>query len=489
VTFLIDAVAPELDIVEPSDMDRTREPNLLVQGSYQDDVSDLSEIEVRINGRVLSSTTGVINEYETLTEGVNTIIIDATDAAGNTAIVRRTVTLDTYPPTLYVYSPLNMLVTAEPTLMVTGLSEAGTPILIEQVRASNGELISSTTVDARADGTFRTTLVLMEGDQHIVFTAEDQAENVRSLTRTVTLDTTPPGLTINSPQEGAYVSDSRVPLVAQVTDDDLESVRVLVNGLLVEHAGLISETIPLVEGLNTIVVIAIDAVDNHVERSVNVTRDTIAPVMIVENPEFVLTNERVLLVRGQVDDDAAVVTVAGSPVNVDEDQKFTKEIDLSVADNPIVVLATDKAGNEARFEIAFIYDNEKPVIDLIDPPEAKTSDLVITLEGTVTDNVANVQVVTVKGQVHPVIDGKFNVLVVVDTSGNGWNNFTISAVDDAGNEGVYKVNVQYEPPTGGSDGPDVQEDNFLWYYGILLIVAAIVILVTVFIFAKRGEEE
>lgn len=489
VTFLIDAVAPDLDIVEPGDMHVTRDANLLVQGSYQDDVSDLSEIEVRINGRVLSSTTGVINEYETLTEGVNTIIIDATDAAGNIKVVRRTVTLDTYPPTLYVYAPLNLWVTADPMLEVNGLSEADTPILIEQVRASNGDLISSQTVTARADGTFRADLDLLEGGQHIVFTAKDPAENVRAITRTVTLDTTPPGLTINSPSEGDYVSASTVPLVAQVTDDDLESVRVLVNGIPVEHAGLISETIPLVEGLNTIVVIAIDAVDNIVTRMVNVTRDTIAPELVVDIPEFVLTNVRTLVVSGHVNADASVVTVAGATVNVDEDLGFSKEIDLSVADNPITVMAIDMAGNEARFDITFIYDSEKPVIDLIDPPDALTSDLVIQLTGTVTDNVATVQMVTVRGEIHPVVDGKFNVLLVVDTGGDGWNNFTISAEDDAGNVGVYKVNVQYEAEDGGGGGPEVKEDSLWWYYGILLIIAAIVILVTVFVFAKRGEEE
>jgi len=488
VTFLIDAVAPDLDIVSPADMYVTRDPNLLIQGSYQDDVSDLSEIEVRINGRVLSSTTGVINEYETLTEGVNTLIIDATDAAGNTQIVRRIVTLDSYPPTLYVYSPLNLLVTADPILEVNGLSEAGTPILIEQVRASNGELIGSQEIVAKADGTFRVFLDLIEGDQHIVFTAEDPAENVRSLTRTVTLDTTPPGLTINSPQEGDYIANSVVPLVAQVTDDDLDNTRVIVNGIPVDHAGLISVTIPLVEGINTIVVIAIDAVDNQVVRMVNVTRDTIAPDLMVDTPDFVLTNVKDLVVRGTVDDDADIVTVAGTPVNVDEDNKFSRTMDLTEADRPIIVVATDLAGNMAMYTIDFVFDNEKPEIDLVDPPQATTTDLVIMLNGTVTDNVAIILTVTVRGEVHPVVDGMFNVLLVVDTAGQGWNNFTISATDDAGNTGVYKMNIRYEAEdiVIVDDGP---EDNLWWYFGLLFIIAAMVILVTVFVFAKRGEEE
>jgi len=489
ITFIIDAVAPDLDIVSPEDDSVTRDPNLVIQGTYQDDVSDVSEIKVRINGIPISSSTGVINEPELLTEGVNTIIIDAIDAAGNVQTVRRIVTLDTYPPTLYVYAPLNLLVTSEPALEVNGLSEAGTLILIEQVRASNGELIDSEEVTARADGTFKAMLDLEEGAQYIVFTAEDEAENVRTITRTVTLDTTPPGLNINSPIEGEFISSSFETLVAQVIDDNPETVRVIVNGIPIEHTGLINRDVPLVEGLNTIVVIAIDPVDNMVTRMVNVTRDTIAPELVVEAPDFVLTNEKKFVVRGYVNDDAEVVKVAGVTVNVDEDYRFSIEMDLSTAQAPIEVTAEDKAKNIARFDIDFIFDNQAPVISVPDPPDALTDALVIMINGTVTDNEAIIDTVLVRGQVHPVIDGKFNVLVTVDTSGNGWNNFTISATDDAGNTGIYKVNVQYEP----GDEPVVEdpdeETSMMWYIGLLLIIAALVIIVTVYIFAQRGEEE
>jgi hypothetical protein len=489
VTFLIDALAPDLDVVSPEDDHVTRDPNLLVQGSYQDDVSDLSEIEVRINGVAIGSTTGVINEYVTLTEGVNTILIDAKDAAGNTMIVRRIVTLDSYPPTLYVYVPLDELVTADPVLSLSGLSEAGTPILVEQVRASNGDLISTSDLTAKADGTFRTDLDLIEGAQHIVFTAEDPAGNVRSITRTVTLDTTPPGLTILRPEEGEHVNTPTVALSGQVSDDNPQDVIVFVNGIRVDHQAVINEVVPLVEGLNTIVVIAVDPVENEAIRTVNVTRDTIPPELMVDNPEFVLTNERELTVRGSVNDDADMVTINGVPVNIDEDLKFSKVMDLANDDNPIVIVATDMAGNTATYRVAFVFDNEAPDIELVDQPKATTSDLVIMLNGTVTDTVAIIQTVTVRGEVYPVIDGKFNVLVTVDTAGEGWNNFTINAVDDAGNPAVYKINIQYIPGKGEKPDDVEEESNLWWYYGILLIIAALVIMATVFIFAKRGEEE
>jgi hypothetical protein len=388
-----------------------------------------------------------------------------------------------------VYTPLNLLVTNEPVLEVDGLSEADTPVLIEQVRASNGELIASVVATARADGVFRASLVLEEGAQHIVFTAEDDAENVRSITRTVTLDTTPPGLTVESPREGDFIDTPSANLVAQVTDDSPETVTVIVNGVPIEHTGLITLDLPLTEGLNSIVVVAIDLVDNQISRTVNVTRDTIPPVLVLESPESVLTNVREFTVRGYVNTDAYIVRVAGSTVNVDEDNRFSTVLDLSTEQSPIEVVAEDRAGNTATASIDFTYDNVKPTITLTDPPGAETSELALSLDGTVTDNEAVIEFVTVRGKVFPVQDGKFYALLTVDTSGDRWNNFTISATDDAGNTGVYKVNVLYVEPPGGDEETGPEEESMWWYIGLLLIIAAIVIMVTVYIFAQRGEEE
>ncbi|MCJ2540007.1 MAG: hypothetical protein LN414_01910, partial [Candidatus Thermoplasmatota archaeon] len=489
LTFVIDAFAPDLDIVSPVDNLITLEQDLLVQGSYEDDVSDVSEIVVRLNGVPISSTTGVINEFVTLTEGVNTIIVDATDGAGNRQVIQRIVTLDSYPPTLYVYTPLNQLVTNNPELELNGLSEGNTPILIEQVRVSDGELIHSKVINARGDGIFKTDLALEEGSQRIVFTAEDKAGNIKFITRTVTLDTTPPGLSINSPAEGEYINTPTVDLIGQVLDDNPETVRVLINGIPIVQTGLIRVNGPLVEGRNTITVIAIDTVDNQAVRMVNVTRDTILPVLILETPEDVLTNVRILVVRGFVNNDAELVTVAGVPVNVDEDFKFVVEMDLSTTQSPIEVVAIDKAGNEERSDIVFIYDSEKPNIVLTDQPGAETSNLVMMINGTVTDNQATILFVTVRGAVYPVVDGKFNVLLTVDTSGEGWNNFTVSATDDAGNTDLKNVNSQYIAPPGNGVDKEPVDKNLWWYVGLLFIIAALDIIATVFIFAKRGEEE
>jgi hypothetical protein len=489
VDFTIDAFAPTLDVVTPADNIVTRDPNLVVQGSYEDDVSEVFEISVTINDIPITATTGVINEPYLLTEGVNTILVQATDNAGNVRTVRRIVTLDSYPPTLYVYTPLNDIITSEPVLEVDGLSEADIPILVEQVRASDGGLIASATPVARDDGVFRATLNLEEGEQHIVFTAEDDAGNVRTITRTVTLDTMPPGLTIESPSEGDFIPTPSADLVAQVTDDNPEEVTVFVNGVPIVHTGLVSMKLPLKEGLNSIVLSAYDEVGNMVTKTVNVTRDTVAPVLVLESPTSLLTNVKGFTVRGYVNDDASVVKVTGVPVNVDEDNRFSVVLDLSTEQSPIEVTAEDEAGNTVMKSIVFTYDSSAPVITLTEQPGAETSEISLSLDGTVTDTVSDIEYVTVRGKDYPVQDGKFYALITLDTAGEGWNNFTISATDEAGNTGVFKVNIQYVPPSGGGPEDEGAESQSMWWYvGLLLIIAAFVLMATVYSFAKRGEE-
>lgn len=486
ISFFIDAIIPELEVIYPEDGDVTRVLTLVVQGTYQDGVSEISEIVVNVNGEPISTTTGVINNPVTLTEGVNTVTVTATDKAGNTAVVLRTVTLDTYAPTLYVYTPLDDLVTSTRILTVDGLSEAGTLVTIEQVVGD--DVKSSTSVTADDEGIFETVLVLEEGLQHIIVTAKDAAENVRSEIRKVTLDTTPPSLFIDNPPQNSFVNEPSVEVVGHIGDDP-EGVIIRINGLEVAHSGVFNKDVPLAEGLNTIIVTATDLVMNVATRTINVTRDTIPPELVVDNPDFILTNEASLEVRGMVNTDADTVTVAGETVNVEEDGSFVHTLNLATEDDLIEVIASDKAENIAIYTISFVFDDVKPTLTLTNVPQAEISSLVMYVNGTVTDSVATILFVTVRGEIYPVVDNNFNVLLTVDTAGDGWNNYTVSATDTAGNIAIQKVSAQYVP---GED-PDEKDDEEGWlnsdlvYIGLLFIIAAVVLFLTVFIFKKRGD--
>jgi hypothetical protein len=490
VPFMLDAQAPSLDITSPKEGLITAQRTITIQGAYADDLSDLSEISVRINGERLQDVSGghILKSYD-LTEGVNTIIVDATDAAGNRATVTLTVTLDTYPPTLYVNAPLDNLLTSEPVLLVTGVSDAGTAVLVELVPSQSGAVRRNVTVVAGPDGSFTAELDLYEGSQLITVTATDSpAGNTRTISRHVTLDTTPPGLVIDTPKGGEYFKTAEITLVGHILDVPPGDIKVFINGRPIEQNGMFTAQIALVEGANAITVTAEDAVGNVAVKTISVTRDTVKPVLVVDVPAFLLTNEKTLVVRGTVNiavDRLQSLKVGGQDASYDEEGKFSVPVDLSAETGPLLVEATDMAGNTALYEIVFVYDGAKPVLNVNNPP-AQTSKTYTFVNGTVSDDKAVITTVKIMGQNFPVIDGRFTALVDLKTSGDGWNNFTVEAQDDAGNLVFRRQSVQYVPPPAATvkEVGGLTNEALIWI-GLIFLAAGLTLVVTAWYLSKR----
>lgn len=98
VTFVVDTVAPTLTITSPNDNIKVNKATCVVSGTTNDATS--SPVSVTINGTSATvGTDGSFSKSITLNEGTNTITIVATDSAGKSTTVTRTVTLDTGAPT------------------------------------------------------------------------------------------------------------------------------------------------------------------------------------------------------------------------------------------------------------------------------------------------------------------------------------------------------------------------------------------------------
>lgn len=102
--FTVDTVPPTLNITSPSDGLITATASLTVAGVTNDMTSSPVTVTINLNGTdqgtVTISADGGFSKTVTLTEGSNTIIITATDAAGKASTVTRTVTLDTSVPVI-----------------------------------------------------------------------------------------------------------------------------------------------------------------------------------------------------------------------------------------------------------------------------------------------------------------------------------------------------------------------------------------------------
>ena len=101
-TYKVDTVPPTLNITSPTDGLITASSALNIVGKTNDVTSSPVSITIKLNGTDQGSVTvgsdGTFSKSVTLTEGSNTIEVTATDAAGKTSSVSRTVTLDTSVP-------------------------------------------------------------------------------------------------------------------------------------------------------------------------------------------------------------------------------------------------------------------------------------------------------------------------------------------------------------------------------------------------------
>jgi hypothetical protein len=101
-TYKVDTVPPTLNITAPANELVTNSSSLVVRGTTNDATSSPVTVKMTLNntdqGSVSVGTDGTFTKTLTLVNGLNTIVITATDAAGKASSVTRTVTLDTSKP-------------------------------------------------------------------------------------------------------------------------------------------------------------------------------------------------------------------------------------------------------------------------------------------------------------------------------------------------------------------------------------------------------
>ena len=98
-TYIVDTVAPTLNVTSPANNSITNKVSCVVAGTTNDVTS--SPVTVTVNGAATTvNANGSFSKTITLAEGENTITVVATDSAGKSTTVTRTVTLDTTTPVI-----------------------------------------------------------------------------------------------------------------------------------------------------------------------------------------------------------------------------------------------------------------------------------------------------------------------------------------------------------------------------------------------------
>lgn len=104
VTFIVDTKSPELSITYPTNNFVTNKEELTITGSASDETSPPVKVKIQLNsGEKTNVAVGSSGKFSTtikLANGVNKIVVEATDSSGKSSSIERTVTLSTSAPVI-----------------------------------------------------------------------------------------------------------------------------------------------------------------------------------------------------------------------------------------------------------------------------------------------------------------------------------------------------------------------------------------------------
>jgi len=299
------------------------------------------------------------------------------------------------------------------------------------------------------------TVTVKDGAHNITVRGWDVAGNSRTVKFNLTVDTISPPVAINGPKNG---------LRTRVT-------RVWVNGTVEKGANLtvgarrINDTggnwglyVDLAEGANNITAEAVDRAGNIGRTFVIVTRDTLVDPLVVDPVNGTPTNMKNLTLKGSTEPGAFLRAtwdlVVGSGNNTtvihrnatavaDQKGSFVLMLELNEGVNNITLFAKDTLNNTRYMNLTYKLDSVPPVLVITSPKPNPyyTNKNGVNIKGY-TEAGARV---FLNGQELQLYDLQFTIRVEIF---DGVNNFTVKAVDPAGNEVtmVLTVVVDKKPP-------------------------------------------
>ncbi len=294
-TLNIDKTLPSAAITTPSDGAIVNESNLTVEGTVSDALSGVAG--VTCNSSPATITDSMYSCSVTLAEGSNTVAVEATDVAGNTAsksiqVIRSDGNI---PPVVEITSPMSLQ-----TFGTSPITVSGTVSIPNAILLVNREIVSND------NGNFSSQVTLEEGFNAISVIARlNGQESVDSIT--ASLDLTPPIITVESHENNQTVYSDTATITGLVNDTVRGTVSegdamVTVNGVNAEVANrsYAAMDIPLVEGENNINIVATDRVGN------------VASTGFVLN-RVVLFGKRIEIISGQ-NQSTEIYTLLSSPL-------------------------------------------------------------------------------------------------------------------------------------------------------------------------------
>jgi hypothetical protein len=351
VRFIVDATAPNIEIVFPKDGYTAKETNLTIMWMGSDAETRIAYYLVFLNDTQVLKTTSTSHELTGLAEGNHRIKIEAYDLAGNTDNDEITITLDNTAPIASINTPANDSYLKDVvTINITGYDANFDKIELyisgdlKQMWNTSGFQTYSWSTSTHVDGLCSIKVIVYDKTGRLNFASID-----------VTVDNTSPALVLISPENDAIVAGN-VTVDFYILDSNLLNVVYAINEEIpvdiTSKTSFIVDTNTLNDGINEINITAMDKSGNSAFKTLTIVIDNINPSVSITNPtegttltgtitiEFTASDEHLIEVLLHVD--AAAFNVTG----LYSYEWNTTEIGDGTY--TIRLVAYDKAGNMAE---------------------------------------------------------------------------------------------------------------------------------------------
>lgn len=466
--FTIDLTPPTVSIAAPAAGVTTNDNTVAISGAAETGAAVLVEVfnaqsQLAYSATVTAAASAWSTTTTALPDGNYTILVTATDVAGNPAGAGpRQFVVDTTPPPIAITAPAAGAVTNDTTPTISGTSSAGAAI---SVRIDGGAALMTT-----ADNTGAWTLnapTLAAGARTAVATATDAAGNVsQPASVTFTIDTSAPNITILAPANNsitralnpAYTGQTDAGLAVTITVRDAQNMILSTGMVTADAAGnwTFTPAQPLPgEGLYTVSATTANAAGTPASAQSSFTVDTSITLAITGLPDGDFTNNSQPTIVGTAEVGATVtvtyidamgVQVSGT-VQPDAQGGWSFVPATALADGvyTVRVSGVDQAGNMVTLpDLTITIDTAAPSIAIATPADGAILGAATTVTGTSEANVMiTVRITDAAGAT------SFEDAVVADANGmwvvtptmlvDGAYTATATATDRAGNEADASV--------------------------------------------------
>ncbi|HXG59336.1 MAG TPA: Ig-like domain-containing protein, partial [Thermoanaerobaculia bacterium] len=347
IEFAIDTVAPKFLSIDPVSGTRIGTRTATIRGTFERDDTRTLRIEESGVTASLSGTSFTFTDVP-LGEGTNRLTFVAADAAGNETRYAYEIGVKSTAPAIEIVEngapiPSNAL-----------YNRAVTPL----IRVSEPDATVAATLNGAA---WTPATITAEGTYTLTATATDPFGHKAEAAASFTIDTTPPGITIASPANGALLTADRTEVRLTVTGSDIAAVSI--NGVAVSAD--LTATIPLDLGSNTIAATATDRAGNAAVARIEVTRDDGRPGIIITTPQDnARTNRPAIVVSGQVLTPGTTTVVLGGVEVATDSAGVFRRTDVALTEGPNAIKASVK-GTSTTATVNVFADFTPPALKVL----------------------------------------------------------------------------------------------------------------------------